>query len=376
MFDNEVQDIDFAARRKAFLGKIGSGIAVFPSAPEITRYHDGKEPYRQESNFYYLTGFEEPSSITLLSAKSDTPFQIFVLPKNPQKELWEGKTLGPEVARQRTLADVSYPSEPPSFFDAAFIDSIRKADALYYRVGVNADFDRRIFKLLELAASVPSVRNHVRPLWPIHDPEDILGEMRLIKSRAEISRLQQAAFISSEAHVNAMRITKPGMFEYEVEAVLQHAFRINGARRLAYSTRVASGANTCVLKYHLHNRRMTDQDLILVDGGAEYDYYAADITRVYPVGGKFSEEQREIYSIVLNAQKECIAMSKPGKTLGDLHARATEIITEGLRGLKVIKGSLAQCLKKKAYLPYFPHMTSHWLGMDVNDTGRDFYKGI
>jgi Xaa-Pro aminopeptidase len=371
MWENEVQEIDFAGRRKAFLSKIKDGVAVFAAAPELVRNSEVRFPYRQDSNFYYLTGFEEPHSICLLSCDTKASFQIFARPRDPKRELWDGKILGPEGAKSRLGADVAFPSAPESYFDEAFIEAIRSSEKLYYRVGVNLEFDRRIFRLLEKAACL-DVGRRVRPLWPIVDPETVLGEMRLVKSRAEIGRLQMAAHISSEAHSSAMRIAKPGMFEYEVEAVLQHAFRINGARRLGYSTVVASGPNACVLHYASNNRRMNEQDLLLVDAGAEYDYYTADITRAYPVGGKFTQEQREVYLSVLKAQKECISLARPGKTLGHIHDCAIEILTEELRRLKILRGTTQSLLKRKAFAPYFPHLTSHWLGMDVYDAGGYF----
>jgi len=368
MWQQEIEPIDFTSRRKHFLNRIKGGVAVFPSASTVVRNNDVHHPYRQESNFYYLTGFDEPHSICLLASTHRQPFQMFVQPKDKTKELWEGKILGPEGVKAEIGADAAHPSTPGSYFDDAFVEAIANADALYYRVGVDVGFDQRIFGLMQRASR--KLGRTGRPLWPIYDPTEIVGEMRLVKTKPEIERLQTAAHITAEAHVNAMRFTKPGMFEYEVEAVLYHGFRIHGASRLGYSSIVASGANSCVLHYNANNRRMAEKDLLLVDAGAEFDYYTADITRVFPVGGTFTEEQREVYGAVLKAQKACIAMARPGKTLRDIHDGAVEVLVEELKKLKVLKGPSNSIIKKKEYLAFYPHSTGHWLGMDVHDVGK------
>jgi Xaa-Pro aminopeptidase len=373
MRNGSIGSIDFAQRRKVFLSKIKKGVAVFPSAPMVIRNNDVHHSYRQESNFYYLTGFDEAHSICLFAPESDHPFQMFVEPRNKVKELWEGKIIGPEGARAKFGADAAFANTPDSIFDEAFVAALLEAETLYYRVGLDAQWDQRIFRLLAIASSRKLGRTG-RPLWPIIDPADILGEMRFLKSKAEIERLEQAANITAEAHINAMRLSKPGMYEYEVEAALFHSFRASGAERVGYGSIVASGSNACVLHYVANNRRMTDKDLLLVDAGAEYDYYTADITRVFPVGGMFSEEQSEVYGAVLKAQRECIRMTRPGKTMREIHACAVEVLTEELKRMKILKGPTAQLIKKKEYFAYYPHNTGHWLGMDVHDVGR-YYAG-
>lgn len=372
MAQRENQPIDFAARRRQFLNRIKGGVAVFPSALSIPRNSDVHFPFRQESLFFYLTGFAEPQSILLFHEQAKKPFQMFVQPRDKTKELWEGKIHGPESAMESYGADLAFPSAPPIHFDEAFVEAMLGASTLYYRVGVNPEWDQRIFRLLAIA--LRKIGRTGRPLWPIVDPTDILGEMRLFKTKAEIDRLQIAGQISAEAHINAMRITKPGMYEYEVEGVLYHAFRAHGAAREGYGSIVASGANACVLHYTENSRRMQDKDLLLIDAGAEFDYYTADITRVFPVGGSFTQEQREVYGAVLTAQKECIKLAKPGGTLAAIHAHAVEVLVEELRRLKILKGSSARLIKNNEYRPYYPHHTSHWLGMDVHDVGR-YYNG-
>lgn len=369
---SEIHAIDFAARRKTFLAKAKGAVAVFPSAPELLRNNDVHHPYRQESNFFYLTGFDEPHSVCLLASNNKAPFQMFVHPKDKKKELWEGKILGPEGAKSTLGADNAFPSIPGTFFDDAFVEALMEADVLYYRVGLQPEFDVRIFSLMKLAAR--RLGRTGRPMWPIHDPDEILSDMRLHKSKMEVERLQAAARISAEAHTSAMRMAKPGMYEFEIEAVLLHSFRMHGSGRVGYSSIVASGPNACVLHYISNSRRMAQNDLLLIDAGAEFDYYTADITRVFPVGGTFSPEQREVYSSVLRAQKECIAMARPGKTMKEIHAHAVEVLTEELKRLKILKGTTQSLIKKKAYFPYFPHGTGHWLGMDVHDVGR-YYNG-
>lgn len=368
----EISNIDYRARRAAFLKKIKGAVAVFVSAPEAFRNAEVSHPYRQDSNFYYLSGFEEPHSQLLLAPESPKPFQMFVRPSDPRRELWEGPVAGPDGALEHFGADAAHPSTPETYFDEAFINAMKNADRLYYRVGVDAAWDQKIFRLLNEARRRQSRTG--RPLWPIHDPTDILGEMRLTKTRAELDRLQTAAQISAEAHISAMRMSKPGMYEYEVEAMLYHAFRVHGAARVGYDSIVASGPNACVLHYSRNRRRMLDQELLLVDAGAEFDYYTADVTRTFPVGGRFTPEQREVYAAVLRAQKECLALARPGKTLGEIHDRAVEVLIEELKALKVLKGTSEKIRRTRAYTTYFPHGTTHWLGMDVHDVGR-YYNG-
>ena len=368
MSSSALSKIDFQQRRKAFLTKISGGIAVFASPPEVIRNNDVHHTYRQSSNLYYLTGFAESDSLAIFAPETKNPFQIYVHPKDKTKEMWEGFRLGPERAQAVLGADLAGPSMPDQAFDDAFIDALCTADRLYYRLGQNPLMDSRILALMFKA--MRRLGRTGRPLWPILDPDEILGEMRLIKSKPEIERLARASEISAEAHQNAMRISKPGMFEYQVEAALFHAFRGNGAGRLGYDSIVASGPNACVLHYRENNRRMEAGDLLLIDAGGEYDFYTTDITRTFPVSGRFTDAQKDVYQAVLDAQKSCIALARPGKTMREIHEHAIEVLTEKLKELKVIKGPTAQLIKKRDFFPYYPHGTGHWLGMDVHDIGR------
>lgn len=368
MMTGALSKIDFAARRKIFFQKLGKGVAVLPSPFEVIRNNDVHHTYRQHSNLFYLTGFEEHSAVGLFAAQSDKAFQIFVHPKDKTKEMWEGRILGPERATSVLGADAAGPSIPESVFDEAFIAAMLEADRLYFRLGQQAEWDHRILRLLQKA--MRKLGRTGRPLWPILDPDEILGEMRLIKSDAEIERLQRACDISAEAHQNAMRITKPGMIEYQIEAAFFHAVRGNGAKRLGYDSIVASGPNACVLHYRENDRRMVKGDLLLLDAGGEYEFYTSDITRTFPVAGRFTDAQAEVYQAVLEVQKSCIALARPGKTMKEIHEHAIEGLVEQMRNLKILKGPTAQLIKNKNYAAYYPHGTGHWLGMDVHDVGR------
>lgn len=369
---SQIKSQDFSSRRKFFLNKIKGGVAVLPSSEETIRNKDVTNPFRQDSNFWYLTGFPESSAWAIFAPNSKTQFQMFVRPKDKTKEMWDGKILGPEYVKAKLGADIAWPSTPLSHFEEAFVEAMMEADRLYYRVGYNQKSDQLIFNLLQIA--MRRLGRTGRTMWPILDPDEILGEMRLIKSKSEIELLETASYISAEAHVNAMRITKPGMFEYEVEAILYHSFRAAGAHRLGYQSIVASGQNACILHYINNDRRIIERDLLLIDAAAEYDYYTSDITRTFPVSGTFSEPQREVYQAVLKAQKECIKIVRPGKAFKEIHTLAVEVLTEELKKLKVLKGPTASLIKREEYRPYYPHNTGHWLGLDVHDAGKYFVE--
>lgn len=364
--------INFAQRRKTVLSRIKKSVMVIPSAAPSLNYGSIEHPFRQSSNFFYLSGFEEPTSTILLSGASETPFQIFVRPKDKRTELWEGKITGPDQVKKDLGADVALPSTPESHFDEAFVKALSEAECLYYQIGLDEHFDRRIFRLMRQARKV--LGRTGRPLWPILDPDDLLGDLRILKSKEELERMQRAATISSEGHIGAMKAARPGMNESEIEAVLYHAFRVHGAEGMAYPAIVASGPNACTLHYRFNNRKMVDRDLLLVDAAASFEHYGADISRTYPISGTFTREQREVYAAVLKAQKECINYTRPGRTQNEVHELAVEVLTEELKRLKVLKGNTAQLIKKKAYYDFYPHQTSHWLGMDTHDVGK-YYVG-
>ncbi len=366
--------INYRERRTQFLNSIKKAVAVFPAPDIAVRNPDVSHPYRQESNLYYLTGFHEPKCVALFSPRTKTPFQLFVQPKDKIRELWEGPIWGPDAAKSRFGADAAFANDTESAFDGAFIAALCESEGLYYRVGLNSAWDMRIFRLMEDARK--KLGRTGRALWPIFDPNDALSEMRLFKSRSELDRLEQAAKISADAHTSAMRLVRPGMYEYEVEALLFHAFRIQGAERLGYGSIVAGGSNACVLHYVANNKKLVEKDLLLIDAGAEVDYYTADITRVFPVGTHFSKEQREIYSAVLSAQKSCVKFARPGRSMKDIHDHATQILVEELKKLKLLKGSSKKIIQSGEHRQYYPHGTGHWLGMDVHDVGRYYSRTL
>jgi Xaa-Pro aminopeptidase len=366
----QLEPIDFEKRRRVFLSKMKDGVAVFFGAKEIVRNASETHPFRQDSAFYYLTGLDEPDAICLLSSNSKTPFQIFVRPKDKLREMWEGKRLGVEGAKKKLGADAAYDISNQDLFDSALVAALKEADSLHYSLGRDERNDLRMLGLLRRTQH--EMRRTGRPLLPVRDPGEILNEMRVVKTRAEIQRMQIAADISAEAHAHAMRIAQPGMREYEIEAALYHTFRIRGASRVAYGSIVASGDNACCMHYRENSRKMEKNDLLLIDAAAEFDYYAADITRTFPVSGTFTPPQREIYEAVLRVQKACIERLRPGRAFRDIHAEAAELITEELKRLKVLKGSTAALLKKKEHSKYYPHSLGHWLGIDVHDVGLEY----
>ncbi|MEZ4750004.1 MAG: aminopeptidase P family protein [Bdellovibrionota bacterium] len=366
------QSNEFKSRRTQFLKELGNGVAVLPSAKPVFRNNDVTFPPRQDSSFYYLTGFDELSSYCLFAPQSKYPFQMFVEPKDATKELWEGYIHGPEEAKSLFGADRAQASHPDAFFDEAFIEAMVDADALYYRVGLDSKMDERIFSLLQRAGR--KLGRTGRPFWPIHDPLEILGEMRCVKSAAELESMATAAQISADAHKLAMKLTKPGSWEYEIEALLFKEFRGHGAERVGYSSIVATGANACVLHYSSNNQQCQNGDLLLIDAGAEYEYYSADITRTFPVNGQFSKPQKEVYEAVLDVQKQCVAAVRPGVTVHALQEMASELLLEHLLKMKVLKGPKKTLLQQNAQKKYYPHGIGHWLGMDVHDAGR-YYVG-
>jgi Xaa-Pro aminopeptidase len=332
---------EFAARRTQLLEAIGDGVAVFPSAPLAVRNHDVEHPYRQDSDLYYLTGLDEPESVLVLTNQHEEHrVVLFVRPKKREREIWDGPRAGVEGAVQEFGADVAFP-----------IDELPKRLPDYLgRRGITA----------------PEA---------IIDSSAHLHEMRLRKSDAELATMRRAAEITKEAHLRAMHFTRPGMHEYEIDAELLHVFRKHGSERPAYESIVGSGPNATILHYRAGNRVLNEGELVLIDAGCELDYYASDVTRTFPVSGKFSDEQRAVYEVVLHAQKECIEAVKPGVTLHDLHDGALRSITEGLLGIGLLEGKVDALIEEKKYEAFYMHRTSHWLGMDVHDVGHYYVDG-
>jgi len=357
---------EFAARRKQLLEEMGDGVAVFPSAPLSLRNHDVEHPYRQDSDLYYLTGFDEPESVLLLSNQHEEHrVVLFVRPKKREREIWDGPRAGVEGAVETFGADVAFPIDE---LPKKLPDYLGDVERIHYRLAQNDDADAKLFDCLNQLRR--GARRGVAAPEAIIDSSVHLHEMRLRKSDAELATMRRAAEITKEAHLRAMQITRPGMHEYEIDAELLHVFRKHGCERPAYESIVGSGPNATILHYRAGNRVMNDSELVLIDAGCEYDYYASDVTRTFPVNGRFSDEQRAVYEVVLHAQKAGIDAVKPGVTLKDIHDGAVRSITEGLVGIGLLKGDVDSLIEEKKCEPFYMHRTSHWLGMDVHDVGR------
>jgi Xaa-Pro aminopeptidase len=361
----------FAQRRQHVLDAIGpNGVMVLPAAPLLIRNNDVEHEYRQDSDAYYLTGFDEPESVVVLGGTGERRFTMFVRPRDPEREVWDGARAGVDGATARFGAEAAHPIAE---LEDKLVELIANTERLYYRLGKNRDFDQLMLRAVERVRG----RAKLGTCWPtqIIEPGTVIHEMRLYKSDEELSAMRRAIEISAGAHVQAMAKASPGVYEFEVEALLRAAFRAGGAERTAYEPIVGSGPNATVLHYRRNNRRIEDGDLLLIDAGCEYDYYASDITRTFPVSGQFSRAQREIYEIVLAAQLASIEATRPEATLEQVHLASLRVITEGLIRLGLIQGPLELALEEQRYKPYFLHKTSHFLGMDVHDVGSYFVQG-
>ena len=358
---------------KQIFAKTGGGIAVVSTAPEIARNRDSEFPYRHDSDFYYLTGFEEPGATLVMKVDGDGKnFQLqshlFCRPKDPEREIWDGIRLGPEAAPEVLGVDYAHSNQE---LDRKLGELLADQDAVYIRLAESAEADRRLRHWMKQVRG--QVRSGVNPPSEFHDIEALIHEMRLFKDVHEIEIMRRAAAISARAHIRAMQICTPGMREYQLEAELLHEFRNSGAQSVAYNSIVAGGANSCILHYRAGSTELRSGELCLIDAGCELDGYASDITRTFPVNGKFTGPQRALYDITLAAQEAAIAMTKPGNTFMQPHEAALKVLTQGLLDEKLLKladlGSLENAIKTGAYRRFYMHRTSHWLGMDVHDVG-------
>ena len=356
----------FANRRKEFFQQMEPGsIAIFPSAPVRVRNGDVEYEYRQDSDFFYLTGFDEPESLcVLMPGHPKYEYILFVRQRDKEKETWNGLRAGVEGAIQDFGAEMAHPIGK---VDEILPEFLQNVTALYYNLNKRPELDQKLFAMIDFARQ--KNRSGVYPPSLLIDPSRILERMRAIKTPDEIQTLRKATEISAQAHTAAMKAVRPGMYEYEVQAVLEYVFRANGSRRNGYPCIVGSGPNTCILHYTNNTRLMQDGDLLLVDAGAEFDYYTGDITRTYPVNGRFSPDQKALYEVVLDAQKKAIFAARPGITYAQVHAIAVEALTEGMIRLGLLQGTLQENLHGQSYTKYYLHRTSHWLGMDVHDAG-------
>jgi len=356
---------EFARRRKNLLHMVGAGgIAILPAAPIRTRSRDVEYRFRQDSDFYYLTGFAEPEAVAVIApGRKNGEYLMFCRERDAERERWDGKRMGPAGVTEHYGADDAFPIDD---IDDILPGLMESCERVYYTMGLYPDFDTRI------ADWVNSLRS--RGNRGVHTPQEfvaldhLLHDMRLYKSRAEISAMRKSAKVAVSAHTRAMQMVEPGLYEYQVEAEFIHEFRKHDAR-YSYSPIVASGVNACTLHYVENGAQLEDGELLLIDAGCELDYYASDITRTYPVSGKFTPEQRAIYEIVLEAQLAAIAKTCKHNHWNDPHDAAIRVVTKGLKKIGLLEGSLPRLIKDSAYREFYMHRTGHWIGIDVHDVG-------
>ncbi|HEX2095207.1 MAG TPA: aminopeptidase P N-terminal domain-containing protein [Longimicrobiaceae bacterium] len=355
----------FRARRERYLERAGSAVTVLCAAPELHRSRDTEIRYRQDSDFHYLTGFPEPGAVAVLTPHDpERRFTLFVRPRDPEREAWSGPRAGVEGARERYGADAAY---PVGELDAQLRTLLEPADEVVYALGTNPEMDRRVAGLVAgFRRSRP--RSGKGPLV-VRDPDTLLPEMRLVKEPGELDRIRRAAQISAAAHLTAMRAAHPGIGEWELEAVLDRHFRVAGGSGPAYPTIVGSGPNATVLHHVANDRCAADGDLVLIDAGAELGMYAGDITRTFPVSGRFSATQRAVYEIVLEAEEAGIAAVRPGASVFDPHDAAVRVLARGMVELGLLSGDVDELIESGAHRRFYMHQTSHWLGLDVHDVG-------
>jgi Xaa-Pro aminopeptidase len=355
---------EYRQRREQLMAKIGSGTAIFRSAPAAVMHNDVEYAYRQDSDFFYLTGFNEAQAVAVLAPHHEEhKFILFVQPKDLEKETWHGYRAGVEGAKALYGADEAFPIAELAEKLPKYLE---KADRIYYHFGRDRNFDQTVLNHWQsLIATYPK-----RGTGPtaIEDSNIILHPMRLVKSETELALMRKAANISVAAHNRAQEFAKPGRYEYEIQAEIEHIFGMNGATS-AYPSIVASGNNACVLHYIENNRQMQENDLLLIDAGCACDYYNADITRTFPISGKFTAEQQTIYDLVLQAQLQAISQVYPGNPYSKIHKTAVRVLVEGLMDLKLLVGDIEEIIKEEKYKPFYMHRTGHWLGLDVHDVG-------
>ncbi|ALS99512.1 Xaa-Pro aminopeptidase [Lacimicrobium alkaliphilum] len=363
---------EYQARRQALAAYMqDNSLCLIPAAREVTRSRDTQYPFRQDSDFYYLTGFNEPDAVLLISKQQGrVETVLFCLAKDPQAEIWHGRRMGPEQARIRLGLDKCFALEQ---LETALPSALAQSRQLYFAQGGYEHIDALVFGCLEQMRAAG--KKGQRPPGTLIDIRDYLHEMRLIKSAAEISLMRRAAEISVDGHIRAMGFARAGRYEYQLEAELHHEFALQGARHPAYGTIVGSGDNACILHYTENQDELKEGNLVLIDAGAELMGYAADITRTFPVSGRFTEPQARLYQLVLDAQLAAFEQIKPGSTLIRAMEEAVLVITRGLLELGILQGSLEANLADKTYRQYFMHGLGHWLGLDVHDVGEYKVEG-
>lgn len=354
----------FAERRKRLSALVGDSIVIIPAHPEYIRNNDVHYPYRQDSNLFYLTGFEEPGSVFVLRPGRNPESILFVLPKDVASETWTGFRYGPDETKKQFGIDQTFSikdldTELPKFF--------KEQDRVYYSMYINSDFDKKILEMSSQLALTRSRSNkgHLNIL----DLRPVIGELRLKKTGEEIVEIKKACQISAQAHVDVMKACKPGINERALHGVFLKGIMERGAAREGYGTIVASGSAATTLHYVFNDQPCRDGDMLLIDGGAEFNFYTGDITRTYPVNGKFNQAQARVYQKVLNLQKSLVAAVKPGETREGMQKQTISGLVDIMMEEKLLRGSKSEILDKKEYLKFYPHGVSHWLGLDVHDIG-------
>lgn len=338
---------------------------IVPAAPTFIRNNDVEHDYRQSSDLFYLTGFDEPHSVLLLTNQHpDHKSVLFLQQRNPERETWDGPRLGVERACEVLGIDAAYPIEELDQHLPGYMENVKR---VHYAFGNDRAFDER-FLLAQRAVKARSRLGVVAPSELV-DPRVTLHELRMVKSEAEVRTMERALAITHEAHVAAMQLAAPGRYEYEVEAELLRTFRQHGSERAAYGSIVGSGPNATILHYRKNDRKLEDGDLLLIDAGAELDYYASDITRTFPVSGRFTEPQKQMYELVLRSQLAAIEAVKPGGTIDGIHEAALNVLVDGMFEYGLLKGDRDKAMDNGDYRAFYMHRTSHWLGMDVHDVG-------
>jgi len=357
---------EFQQRRQQMMQQIGAGnIGLIASAPNRTRNRDVDYPFRQDSDFYYLTGFNESGALAVfIPEREQGEYILFCREFDEKKALWEGAHAGLEGATEHYGADDSFPIDD---LDDILPGLLEKKSKVFYPMGRDSDLDHNLLEWINELRQ--QSRNGTNAPGELVSLEHILHEMRLFKSPAEVKLLRKAAQISSQAHIRAMKRCKAGMYEYQIEAEIVHELTCAGLRAVAYPSIIASGHNACVLHYINNHHQLTEGDLLLIDAGGECDHYAADITRTFPVSGKFSPEQKQLYELVLKAQLAAIAEIKPGVAWNKAHDVSVLILTQGFVDLGLLSGDIDTLIEEETYKEFYMHRIGHWLGMDVHDVG-------
>ena len=364
-------DMNVFRERRQMLATRAKGSAVIIAAhPEMIRNNDVHHSYRQDSNMFYLTGFEEPDSILVFRPGQTPETVMFVRPKDVERETWDGFRYGPEGTEKEYKVDKAYLI---SDFDKMIVDLLKPVDKVYYRWNTSREFDEKMLNVLDQVRS--SLGRTGRGHLPVHDSWELLGEMRLIKSSGEIETMRKACEISANGHIEAMKFTRPGVNERQVHGVLVGSFLMQGAQREGYGTIVASGSAATTLHYVFNDQPCREGDLLLIDAGAEYQYFTGDITRTFPVNGKFSAPQKKVYQAVLDIQKQLVAAVKPGLLFKSMQERTIEALTDVMTELNLLKGARQQLIETNAFKKYYMHGVGHWLGMDVHDCGLHVVNG-